>query len=254
MTLDELLKTDSKHTAICPREAHIRKTIQASHASFVHAESEMPLSRTTFLRAQLALIQKRWWLAQALLLLVVALLLPDLAELQPTARSLGVAAPLFVILVIPEIARNTAANALEIEGTTRYTLRHIYAARILCFGGVDLFILTSFCCTLSLTMQLSLVTLVTQFLSPLVVTAVLCFGVLSSQHGASQLTAICTCLFWGGLWWLLLLNEQLYAAISTPIWLGLFAISLVFLCLTIHHWIVGSTKQWEVNQHGTLYE
>lgn len=254
MTLDELLKADNKHIRTAPREDHIRATIQASRASFVRAESEMPLSRTVFLRTQLALIRKRWWLAQALLLALMALTLPNLAELQLVARSLGVAASLFVILVIPEIARNSTANAMEVEGTTHYTLRHIYAARTLCFGGVDLLILTGFCCTLSWTMQLSLITLITQFLLPLVVTAILCFGVLSSQRGASQRIAICTCLFWGGLWWLLLLNERLYAAISTPVWLGLFAISLVFLCFTIRHWIATSTKQWEVNQHGTLYE
>lgn len=152
MTLDELLQNDS--ATIAPREEHIRATVTAARASFLRAESEMPLSRTAFLGAQLALIQKRWWLAQALLLVLVALALPGLAEIALMARGLGVTAALFVILVIPEFARNSSANAMEIEGTTHYTLRHIYAARLGLFGAVDLVILTGFCGALTLALQL----------------------------------------------------------------------------------------------------
>ena len=184
MTLDELLNTDSQHTTIPPREEHVQATIAAASASFVRAESEMPMATHTFLRIQLALIHKRWWLAQALLLVLVALALPGLAEIELMARGLGVTAALFVILVIPEFARNSSANAMEIEGTTHYTLRHIYAARLVLFGGVDLVILTGFCGALTLALQLSLATLVTQFLLPLVTTACLCFAVLSSPRAA----------------------------------------------------------------------
>ena len=84
MTLDELLQNDN--ATIAPREEHIRATVAAARASFLRAESEMPLSRTAFLSAQLALIQKRWWLAQALLLVLVALALPGLAEIALMAR------------------------------------------------------------------------------------------------------------------------------------------------------------------------
>ena len=71
MTLDELLNTDSQHTTIPPREEHVQATIAFARASFVRAESEMPMATHTFLRIQLALIHKRWWLAQALVLALV---------------------------------------------------------------------------------------------------------------------------------------------------------------------------------------
>lgn len=254
MTLDELLQMDRQHASLTPHETHICETVDASRASFLRAESERPLSRTAFLAAQLALIQKRWWLAQALLLVLVAILLPGMAEIGLLSRSLGVTAALFVILVIPEFARNSSANAMEIEGTTHYTLRHIYAARLVLFGSVDLVILTGFCSALTLTMNLPLITLVTQFLLPLVITAVLCFGILSRPYSAQGPAAICTALFWSGMWWLIVTNERLYAQIATPLWLVLFALSLLMLVFFARRFLKNATKQWEGPPHGTLYD
>lgn len=254
MTLDELLNTDSQHTTIPPREEHVQATVAAARAGFVRAESEMPMATHTFLRIQLALIQKRWWLAQALLLVLVALALPGLAEIALMARGLGVTAALFVILVIPEFARNSSANAMEIEGTTHYTLRHIYAARLVLFGGVDLVILTGFCGALTLALQLSLATLVTQFLLPLVTTACLCFAVLSSPRAAQGTVAICACLFWSGVWWLIVASDGLYSQIALPLWFVLFALSLLALAIFARRYLKHATEQWEGQPHGTLYD
>ena len=104
MTLDELLNTDSQHTTIPPREKHVQATVAAARASFVRAESEMPMATHTFLRIQLALIHKRWWLAQALVLALVWWALPQMADNLLIARSLGLTASLFVILLIPALA------------------------------------------------------------------------------------------------------------------------------------------------------
>lgn len=256
MTLDELLEQDRLSTSLSPREDHICETVAASRASFLRAENEMPLSRTAFLLAQLVLIQKRWWLAQALLLVLVGFALPGMVEIGLATRSLGIAASLFVVLVIPEFARNSNAGALEIEGTTHYTLRHIYAARLMLFGGVDLVILTSFCGVLTFTLKLSLVMLVTQFLLPLVVTAALCFGVLSRPRTAqgTGAMAICTCLFWSGVWWLIAASDRLYTHITTPLWLTLFVASLLVLALFARRFLKNATEQWEEQPHGTLYD
>ena len=170
------------------------------------------------------------------------------------ARSLGLTASLFVILLIPELAKNRTYQCMEIESTTHYTLRHIYAARMFLTGLVDITILTAFCGAVSHTLSLSFVTLLTQFLFPLTVTACLCFAALSNARSNSSLAAIGVCLFWSGLWALLLFNDRLYEAIATPVWLALFGLSMVFLAFTIIHWIKRSTKLWEVNPHATLYE
>lgn len=254
MTLDELLNIDSQYTTTTPREEHIQATIRAAQQSYVHAEAEMPMARHTFLRIQLALIHKRWWLAQALILALVWWALPQMDDSLIIARCLGLTASLFVILLIPELAKNRTYQCLEIESTTHYTLRHIYAARMFLTGLVDITILTVFCGAVSHTLSLSFVALLTQFLFPLTVTACLCFAALSNARASSSLAAIGACLFWSGLWALLLFNDRLYAMITTPVWLALFGLSMVFLAFIIIHWIKRSTKLWEVNPHGTLYE
>ena len=170
------------------------------------------------------------------------------------ARGLGVTAALFVILVLHEFARKSSANAMELEGTTHYALRHIYASRLLLFGGVALVILTGFCGALTLALQLSLATLVTQFLLPLVTTACLCFAVLSSPRAAQGTVASCACLFWSGVWGRIVASDGLYSQIALPLWLVLFALSLLLLAIFARRFLKHATEQWEVHLHGTLYD
>lgn len=252
MTLDEQLKNDAQGFAPTVQEAHISATIAAARASFIQAEAETPLPFHSFLRTQLQLIQKRWWLAQGALLLALALALPSLNTFA-LCRSLAVAAALFVILLVPECAKNRTYDCLEIECTTYYSLRHIYAARLLLFGLVDIVLITGFFCTAAWVYALPLVTLLTQFLLPLTVTAGLCFAILADRRGNGPF-AILACLLTSGAWWLLLLNDRLYQAITMPIWLTLFVASLAFLVVVIHRWMTASTKQWEGSLHGTLYD
>lgn len=252
MTLDELLKNDAQGFAPTVQKTHISATIAAARASFIQAEAETPLPFHIFLRAQLQLIQKRWWLAQGALLLVLALALPSLSAFT-LCRSLAVAAALFVILLVPECAKNRTYDCLEIECTTYYSLRHIYTARLLLFGLVDIALLTVFCCTAAWVYALPFFTLLTQFLLPLTVTTGLCFAILTNKHGSGLLVSV-ACLLTSGVWWLLLLNTSLYRLLTVPVWLTLFVGSLAFLAYVIHRWIHESTKQWEVTLHGTLYE
>lgn len=252
MTLDELLKKDSQTTTPAVREAHLSDTITAARASFIQAEAETPLPFHIFLRAQLQLMQKRWWLAQGTLLMLLALALPSLNAFT-LCRSLAVAAALFVILLVPECAKNRTYDCLEIECTTYYSLRHIYAARLLLFGLVDIVLITGFCCAAAWIYALPFFTLLTQFLLPLTVTAGLCFAILADRRGNGPF-AIVVCLLTSGVWWLLLLNDRLYQAITVPIWLTLFVVSLAFLMFVTHRWMTASTNQWEGSSHGTLYD
>lgn len=252
MTLDELLNNDSQTTTPTVREEHLRATVTAARARFIQAEAETPLPFYAFLRSQLRLIHKRWWLAQGILLVVLALSLPSLTTFA-LCRSLAVAAALFVILLVPECAKNRTYDCLEIEATTYYSLRHIYTARLLLFGLVDIALLTVFCCTAAWVYALPFFTLLTQFLLPLTVTTSLCFAILASKHGSGLLVSV-ACLLTSGVWWLLLLNTSLYRLLTVPVWLTLFVGSLAFLSYVIHRWIHESTKQWEVTLHGTLYE
>ena len=252
MTLDELLNNDSQTTTATVREEHLRATVTAARARFIQAEAETPLPFYAFLRSQLQLIHKRWWLAQGILLVVLALSLPSLTTFA-LCRSLAVSAALFVILLVPECAKNRTYDCLEIEATTYYSLRHIYTARLLLFGLVDIVLITGFCCAAAWVYALPFFTLLTQFLLPLTVTAGLCFAILANRRGNGPF-AIVVCLLTSGVWWLLLLNDRLYQAITMPIWLTLFVVSLAFLMFVTHRWMTASTKQWEGSLHGTLYD
>mgnify|MGYP006990195710 CR=1 FL=1 len=48
-------------------------------------------------------------------------------------RILGVVASLFIILIIPELWKNQTYQSMEIEATSYYSLRQIYAARMSLF-------------------------------------------------------------------------------------------------------------------------
>ena len=126
MDLDDQMEIYKKRTVIMPDEDKIRRTVEVSMESFLQTESEKILSYNSFLRIQFGLIRKRWWVLQAgVLALVWAALLP--AQHNPYIyRSLGLAAALFVILMIPELWKNRVNCCMEIEAMT--------VTACICFG------------------------------------------------------------------------------------------------------------------------
>lgn len=60
---------------------------------------------------------------------------------------MGAAAPLFALLILPELWKNQSSHTLEIECTTCYSLRQIYGARIFLFALVDITLLSIFSLT-----------------------------------------------------------------------------------------------------------
>lgn len=82
----------------------------------------------------------------------------------------GALAPLFAILLIPELWRNRHSASMEIEGAALYSLRQIYSARMLLFAMTDTLFLTVFCGLAACTTRATASELVTQFFFPLCVT------------------------------------------------------------------------------------
>ena len=61
-------------------------------------------------------------------------------------KGMGMAASLFAVLIMPELWKNRNTGAMEIEGTTFYTLRQMYAANRLDIRKISIsldFILSS---------------------------------------------------------------------------------------------------------------
>ena len=214
-------------------EDKIQKTIAASKAAFAAGEASQPLSSAEFLYQQSRYIRKCWWMVQALLLLGVCLMLHALESDYLVRRTLGIAAPLFATLILPEFWKNRNCDAMEVEKTTFYTLRQIYAARLTLFAGMDLLLLTAFFLGASLLTQITVFELMTQFLLPFNVTCCICFRCLYGGRNSSEAFSILLCAIWTGLWVLVVLHEAVYDAISVPMWMVLLAASAAYLGYTI---------------------
>lgn len=228
------------------RETAIEKTIEASKAAFAAGEAEGALSFEEFLYQQSRYIRKFWWWLQALLLLCAALLMHLSESDFLIRRTLGVAAPLFVVLVLPELWKNRNSDALEVESTTFFTIRQIYAARLTLFAGMDLLLITAFYLGASFFIKITILEFLIQFVLPFNVTCCICFRCLYGGRGSSEALAIVLCSIWTGVWTLVVLSEAIYSAVSVPVWALLLAASFAYLCCTICRGQNGIFKNMEV--------
>ena len=215
-------------------EEKLQKTIEISKRSFYEGEAESPLSRWEFLFQQGRYIKKYWWLLQGTLLMGLLWLLQNSVSDDYLRRCLGVGAPFFVILAMPELWKNRSCNAMEVESTTFYSLRQIYAARLTLFAGVDLLLLSLFFFGASFTGRVTVWGMLTHFLLPCCVTCCICFQCLYSARNNSEVFAILLCSLWTGLWEMIVLNDAVYQAISVPVWCAMLAGAIGYLVYSVH--------------------
>lgn len=250
MKLEEQIRNCKKVMFVTPEEKHIQETIEKSIVTFCTGEQEKRLNYWEFLWIQLRLIRKKWWLFQLLLLLLLWAALPELRALQHIQRSMGVVATLFVIFMIPEFWKSRTYEFMEIEAASYYSLRQIYAARMMLFGMVDVLLITIFCGVSSITMNITLSELLVQFVFPMVVTACICFGILCSKYPFGETTAVIMCLAWSAIWLTVILNDKVYAFITLPLWITLLGMALVFLAVSVFRILHDCNHYWEVNTSG----
>ena len=245
MNLEEKLKNYNATVKIVPNEQNIKETVKKSIDMFCSAEQERLLNYWEFLWAELRLIGKRWWVFQLLLLLALRTALPSLQGEQHTQRLMGVAASLFIILIIPEFWKSQTYQSMEIEAVSYYSLRQIYSARMLLFGIVDTVLITFFCWLSFAALNAAFSQILVQFILPMAVTACICFGMLCSKHRYSETVAVMMCTGWSGIWLLIVLNEKFYAAITYPLWLIFLGIALLFAAFTIYRTLYCYNDYWE---------
>lgn len=249
MNFEKKLSDYREKLKIVPDEQKVAETVKKSIEAYYFAEQERLLTYWEFLWTQLRLIRKRWWIFQALLLILLWAVLPSIQAVQYIQRILGVAASLFIILIIPELWKNQAYQSMEIETASYYSLRQIYAARMLLFGIVDIALLTLFCISASIAGNILFSQLLLQFLFPMTVTAVICFGILCSKYPFSEATAIIMCIAWSALWLVIILNDKIYTAITFPLWLTFIGIAFLFLAFAIYRTLCCCNHYWEVTSN-----
>lgn len=250
MKFKEQIIERKKEVQIVPEEKRIQETIKRSIDTFCSKEQEKRLKYGEFLWIQLRLIRKRWWFFQFLLLLCLWMILPELQEVQYIQKSMGVTATVFVILIIPELWKSQTYGFMEIEATSYYSLRQIYATRMMLFGIVDILLITFFCEISSITVNITLLELMIQFVFPMVVTTCICFGILCSRYPFSEMTAVIMCLMWSAIWLLIILNDKIYAMITMPLWIIFLGVAVLFLFYTVYRILYACNNYWEVNRSG----
>ena len=87
----------------------------------------------------------------------------------------------------------------------------------------------------------------------MVVTACICFVALGKQR-RNEWLAIGLCVLWSGVWWAIAANDQLYSAITIPIWLAVFVFAFLFLAFAIYRLLKNCDNYMEVNLNGAVFE
>ncbi len=239
-----------KKESLLEDEQKIKAAIKTSMDAFYASEQKQMLSYHDFLWTQLEAVRKKWWILQFLLLLLLWTVLRNAGEDYYVQRSLGVVSALFVIMIIPELWKNQSNQCMEIESASYYSLKQVYAARILLFGVVDIFLLTLFCGAATIGLHLELTQLIIQFLFPLTVTACICFGTLCSKYLFREISAIGLCILWSVIWMFLILDESIYKQITEPIWMMFLVFAVGYLGFAIYRLIKNSNSYWEASQNG----
>lgn len=230
-----------------PREEAIQATVLAATQAFHQREASRPLSQLEFIHQQGKLIHKRWWVLQAGVLLLLWWLLQHAGSTYEVQRAMGTLTPLFVVLVLPELWKNRVSGALEIECTAYYSLRQVYAARMVLFGMVDLVLLTLFFFAALLAGRAGLQDLIIHFLLPFLVTGCICLRTLSFRRDAALYTALPLCLLWTAVWVLIVLDSAVYALITLPVWLGLLGLAAVYFLYALYKLQTTCETLWEVS-------
>lgn len=232
---------------IQPREEKILQTIQKSKEALYNSEKIQPLNWWEFLYGQMGYTKKIWWLLQFALLVVLWWILYTSKSSLYVQRSMGILASVFGVLILPELWKNRRSGSVEIEGAAYYSLRQIYAARLLLFAMADILLISGFLTVSVLAAEITVWELAIHFLLPFNVTCGICFGTLCGGRWSSEYFSACLCLIWCFVWVRIVLWQGLYEQISPIVWAGCIALSVVYLCWSVYRMLKNCDVYWEAD-------
>jgi len=249
--LDRRLKAYGRSSKPELDESKIKDTIVSARKSFYEGAEQMSVSYFDFIYDQTCYIRKRWWLFQFFLLFFAGWAIYRLEDARLVQRLLGITASLFVIMVIPELWKNRSSGSMEIEGAAYFSIRQIYAARMLAFAVVDGVLLGIFTMALSLTARVVIGEIVIQFFLPMTVTCCICFRSLCGRYAASEYAACFLSLLWIAVWIQVVLNDSVYQAVSVPVWAGICGAAVLYLTYTVKRALRESGENLGICGHGS---
>lgn len=226
------------------KEAQIARAAARARRAFYAAERAQPNGYLSFLLLQARFVRRRWWAAQFAVLSALWLGLYTVQDEDFLQRGSSVLIPAFVILMVPELWKNARAQSAEIESASYFTLRQVYAARLTLFAAVDLLLLSLFLGVTMATVSLTLWDALIQFAIPFQVTCCICLRTLCCRR-YSEYHCIILSLIWSSVWMWIVMNETIYAMISTPIWLALLTGSAAYLAYAVWKLLQSANNSWE---------
>ena len=252
MNLDRMLHDyANRKTIINIDEVAVEKVIKKSKESFWIGETEKCVSWPEFIFQQLFYIKKIWWLLQGSILFILWALLKCAESNTYMERCMGIVAPIFVILILPELWKNTNSKSTEIEGAALFSLQKVITARLLIFGMFDLVLLTIFFSIGIASTEITVWEMLIQFVLPMIVTTCICLRLFSGCYEKGMLPSIVFSLMWLTIWTLIILREDVYSQVSIPIWISLIIITFLYMCYCIYR-IIKNTENISILNLGVL--
>lgn len=228
-------------------EEKIAQTAQRAKELFWAEAEKQPSSYFDFLYQQMGYMKKRWWVLQAGVLLILWWFMHEGCTELFMQRGMGILAPVFAVLLIPELWKNRSSRTMEIETAAYYSLRQIYAARMLIFAIVDGVSLSIFMVLVSFTTSVRMEEMLIHFFVPLSVTCAILFGILCCKYIMSEFCAVFLALLWSALWLVVVVDNHLYQRISLPIWEGMLFLMVLYLIHAVRRTIVNCESFLEVS-------
>lgn len=231
-------------------EAVFKAAVERSKEGLLENDAGQYLTWPEFIYEQIYYINKSWWLLQAAVLVLLWVLLKTAVSETYIERCMGILAPMFIILVLPELWKNVSNCALEIEGAALFSLQKVMTARMILFGMIDLILLTVFVTAGITFTSITILEMLVHFLLPMFVTTCICLRMFSGRYWKGILPSIAASLLWLTLWILVVLRDDVYSKVSVPVWIILLMVSIAYICYCVHRILCDSVKYFDYSLEG----
>lgn len=206
-------------------------------------------SKTTFRNffvVQFMFIRKKVWVIQFLLVLVLAFLIIQRVEDMNTIGNITTLVPLLFLPWTKELSRSFVYGTVELEISTRFTLRQVLFSRIALIGFVDIFLLTICSLFVARNFSFGICQTIMYLLVPFLFTVIGCLFVLN--HFSSRRNEL-YCGGWCGMIMILFYyfshwEEKFFSKALLLGWYSAFFVALVIIGIELHLLLKKCTRQY----------
>lgn len=248
--IEHLLRNIPQQITSAPSKDVIDSTVLKAKEIMIAKEKTRRIDFAEFLIIQMKIMRKRWWILQGILLFLACEWLTVSGDVDYIYRGWSILAALFVILIIPELWENMECKSMEIEESSLFDLRKVYAAKLIAFGLVDTIFLTFFCTAATQLQNILFVDILKQFVFPVMIAATICIIAFSCSKPFNELATMIICIVANSIWMSVALNEAIYSKITPLIWMGLFAVCISLIIYNVRKVLNKNSKYREEQING----